>query len=97
MPLLAILCYGVSLGDGGYKCKSINALFVGFVDTRMGMVASWVDVEVAIEVMGVEGLMDTYRFATACETLVVGFDVGWEGPSRRFLVVWCKFLGMGFV
>lgn len=36
------------------------------------MVARWIDVEAIVEVVTVRDLMDKFRFATSCETSLVG-------------------------
>ena len=38
VPMLAILCYKVSIGDDGCRCKSIGALFVRIGDKGMGII-----------------------------------------------------------
>ena len=50
----------VSSSNGGCKCKSRTALFVGVVDTDLGVVARWVDVEVVVKVVVVRGPIDKY-------------------------------------
>ena len=71
MSLLAIFCCGVSYGDGNCdgscRCKSLGALFVGVVDTGVGMVGRWADVEVVVRVVVVRGPIDKYRYATGCD------------------------------
>ena len=45
---------------GDYKYKFSSVLYVGVVDTRVGMVTRWVDFEVVVKVMAMKGPMDKY-------------------------------------
>ena len=48
---------------------------IGVVDTSLGTVARWADIEDVVEVVAVRGLLDTYRSITGCETSLMGVDI----------------------
>ena len=76
VPLLAVLYYGASFGDGNCRCKSFGAMSIGVVDISMGMVARWADVEDVVKVVLVRGLLDKYWSITNCEAPLVSVDIG---------------------
>lgn len=42
---------------------------------------------------GCEGLMDKYRYATNCETSLMGVDIEYEGPLGMVSIAWCRDAG----
>lgn len=60
-----------------------GALYVGVVDTSMGMIVKWDDVEVVVKFMDVRGPMDRYYSGIGCENLLMRVDVRREGPLGR--------------
>ena len=75
----------VFFGDGWLLVQVLYCVYVGVVDTNLGMVTRWANVEAIVEV--VKGLMNKYRFPTNCEISSMKVDVRLEGTPGRVFVV----------